>query len=76
MSPPIMSVPSYHVCPNLLCLSPPILSVPTYCVCPHLLCLSPPIVKTQTYLNLTKKQEQQQLLMDFWNGVIVKIYKS
>ena len=44
LSPPIMSVPTYFVCPHLLCLSPPIMSVPTYYVCPHLLCLSPPIM--------------------------------
>ena len=47
LSPPIMSVPTFHVCPtyyvrpHLLCLSPPIMSVPTlmsvptYYICPH-----------------------------------------
>ena len=43
LSPPNMFVPTYYVCPHLLCLSPPIMSVPTYYVCPHQLCLSPPI---------------------------------
>ena len=45
LSPPIMSVPTYYVRPNLSCLSPPIVSVPNYYVCsgcfflcaPHLL---------------------------------------
>ena len=44
LSPPIMSVPTYHVCPHLSCLSPPIMSVPTYYVCPHL-----PIMSVPTY---------------------------
>ena len=49
LSPPIMSVPTYYVCPHLFCLSPPIVSVPTYYVCPHLSCLSPPIMSVPTY---------------------------
>ena len=44
-----MSVPSYHVCPHLLCLSPPSMSVPTYHVCPLLLCLSQSIMSVPTY---------------------------
>ena len=44
LSPPIMSVPTYFVCPHLFGLSPHIMSVPIYYVCPHLLCLSPPIM--------------------------------
>ena len=55
LSPPIMyvprfmSVPTYFVCPNLLCLSPPIMSVPTFYVCLHLLCLSPPFMSVPTF---------------------------
>ena len=44
-----MSVPTYYVCPHLLCLSPPIMSVPTYHVCPHISCLSPPIMSVPTF---------------------------
>ena len=47
-----MSVPTYYVCPHLLCLSPPIMSVPTFHVCPHLLCLSPPIVSVPILTSL------------------------
>ena len=39
-----MSVPTYYVCPHLLCLSSPIMSVLTYYVCPQLLCLFLPIM--------------------------------
>ena len=42
-------LPTYNVCPNLLCMSPPIMSVPSYHVCPHLLCLSPPSMSVPTY---------------------------
>ena len=49
LSPPIMSVPIYYVCPHLLCLSPAIMSVPIYYVCPHLVCLSPPIMSVPSY---------------------------
>ena len=45
----VMSVPTFYVCPHLLCLSPHIMSVPTYHVCPNLLCLSPPIMSVPTY---------------------------
>ena len=44
-----MSVPTFYVCPHLLCLSPPIMSVPTFHVCPHILCLSPPFMSVPTY---------------------------
>ena len=43
------------------------ISVVTYHVCPHLLCLSPPISSVPTFY---------VRLIDFENGVIVKIYKS
>ena len=43
-----MSVPTYYVCPNLLCLSSPIMSVLTYNVCYQLLCLSLPIMSIAT----------------------------
>ena len=35
LSPPIMSVSTYYVCPHLSCLSPTIMSVPTYYDCPQ-----------------------------------------
>ena len=56
-----MSVPTFYVCPHLLCLSPPFMSVPIYYVCPivyvclhllypsSLLCLSPPFMSVPTY---------------------------
>ena len=43
------SVPTYFVCPHLLCLSPPIMSALTNYVCPHPLCLSPPVMSVPTY---------------------------
>ena len=45
----IMSVPTFYVCPHLICLSPPIMSVPTFYVCPHLLCLSSPYMSVPTF---------------------------
>ena len=45
---PHLSVPTYYVCPNLLCLSSPIMSVLTYNVCYQLLCLSLPIMSIAT----------------------------
>ena len=56
-----MSVPTFYVCPHLLCLSPHFMSVPIYYVCPivyvclhllypsSLLCLSPPFMSVPTY---------------------------
>ena len=44
-----MSVPTYYVCPPLLCLSPPIMAVPKFYVCPHFLCLSPPFMSVPTF---------------------------
>jgi len=44
-----MPVPTFYVCPHLLCLSPPIMSIPTFYVCAHLLYLSQPIMSVLTY---------------------------
>merc|ERR1712208_271383 len=49
---PIMSVPTFYVCPQILCLSPPIMSVPTCYVCPHLLCLSPPVMSVPPIMSV------------------------
>ena len=68
---PCRSVPTYYVCPHLLCLSPPIMSVPTHYVYPHLLfcvSLSPTIIffADKPFLNLECGTSSPACSLLFW----------
>ena len=79
LSPPTMSVPTFHVCPtyyvrpHFLCLSPPTLSVPTYYVCSHLLfCVSLSLDISFCWHALLKSRVWHFQPSLFWTVIVLK----